>query len=177
MYPRLVLLRQFLREDGSIWISIDDNEVAALRLLMDEIFGAKNFVATVLWQKVYSPKNSARHLSEDHDYVVVYAAKADVWKPNLLPRTEEQDAAYKNPDNDPRGVWKTSDLSARNYYSDGTYSVMSPSGRTIEAPPKGRYWTISKERFGELDRDNRGGPVCLDRKCSWISGALPVAVD
>ena len=86
MYPRLVLLKQFLREDGAIFVSIDDNEVATLRLLMDEIFGAKNFVATVLWQKVYSPKNSARHFSEDHDYIVVYAAKADIWKPHLLPR-------------------------------------------------------------------------------------------
>ncbi|MBC7161459.1 MAG: site-specific DNA-methyltransferase [Immundisolibacter sp.] len=155
MYPRLVLLRQFLRDDGAIFVSIDDNEVAALRLLMDEIFGARNFVATVLWQKVYSPKNSARHLSEDHDYIVIYAANSETWKPNLLGRNESQDAAYKNPDNDPRGPWKTSDLSARNFYSDGTYSLTTPSGRVIEAPPKGRYWTISKERFEELDRDNR----------------------
>ena len=155
MYPRLVLLKQFLREDGAIFISIDDNEVATLRLLMDEVFGAKNFVATVLWQKVYSPKNSARHLSEDHDYVVIYAAKAEIWKLNLLPRTEEQNAAYKNPDKDPRGVWKTSDLSARNYYSAGTYSITCPSGRVIEGPPKGMYWRVSKERFEEFDRDNR----------------------
>lgn len=155
MYPRLVLLKQFLRDDGAIFVSIDDNEVATLRLLMDEIFGAKNFVATVLWQKVYSPKNSARHLSEDHDYIVIYAAKADLWKPNLLPRTEEQNAAYKNPDKDPRGVWKTSDLSARNYYSAGTYSIACPSGRVIGAPPKGMYWRVSKEKFEELDRDNR----------------------
>ncbi|MGK2941798.1 MAG: site-specific DNA-methyltransferase [Immundisolibacter sp.] len=155
MTPRLVLLRQFLREDGAIFVSIDDNEVATLRLLMDEIFGAKNFVATVLWQKVYSPKNSARHLSEDHDYVVVYAAKADIWAPNLLPRTDEQNAAYKNPDRDPRGIWKTSDLSARNYYSAGTYSITCPSGRVIESPPKGMYWRVSKDRFEELDRDNR----------------------
>ena len=155
MYPRLVLLNQFLREDGAIFVSIDDNEVAALRLLMDEIFGAKNFVATVIWQKVYSPKNSARHLSEDHDYIVIYAAKADVWRPNLLPRTERQNAAYKNPDNDSRGVWKTSDLSARNFYSAGTYSIVTPSGRVIAAPPKGMYWRVSKERFEELDQDNR----------------------
>jgi site-specific DNA-methyltransferase (adenine-specific)/adenine-specific DNA-methyltransferase len=155
MYPRLVLLRQFLREDGAIFVSIDDNEVATLRLLMDEIFGAQNFVATVLWQKVYSPKNSARHLSEDHDYIVVYAAKADDWQPNLLPRTDEQNAAYKNPDKDLRGVWKTSDLSARNYYSAGTYSITCPSGRIIEAPPKGMYWRVSQEKFEELDRDNR----------------------
>ncbi|MCM8626882.1 site-specific DNA-methyltransferase [Accumulibacter sp.] len=155
MYPRLVLLKQFLGEDGAIFVSIDDNEVAALRLLMDEIFGAKNFVATVLWQEVYFPKNSARHLSEDHDYIVIYAAKADAWKPNLLPRTEEQNAAYKNPDKDPRGVWKTSDLSARNYYSAGTYSITCPSGRVIEAPPKGMYWRVSKEKFEELGRDSR----------------------
>jgi adenine-specific DNA-methyltransferase len=155
MYPRLVLLKQFLREDGAIFVSIDDNEVATLRLLMDEIFGAKNFVATVLWQKVYSPKNSARHLSEDHDYVVIYASKADAWKPNLLPRTDEQNAAYRNPDDDPRGVWKTSDLSARNYYSAGTYPITCPSGRVIDSPPKGMYWRVSKERFVELERDNR----------------------
>jgi adenine-specific DNA-methyltransferase len=155
MYPRLVLLKQFLREDGAIFVSIDDNEVATLRLLLDEIFGARNFVTTVLWQKVYSPKNSARHLSEDHDYVVIYAANAEIWKPNLLPRTEEQNAAYKNPDRDARGVWKTSDLSARNYYSAGTYSITCPSGRIIDGPPKGMYWRVSKERFAELDRDKR----------------------
>ena len=155
MYPRLVLLRQFLREDGAIFVSIDDNDVASLRLLMEEVFGATNFVATVLWQKVYSPKNSARHLSEDHDYVVIYAQRGETWRPNLLGRTDEQNAAYKNLDDDPRGLWKTSDLSARNHYSDGTYSVITPSGRVIEAPPKGRYWTISRDRFHELDRDNR----------------------
>lgn len=134
-----------MREDGAIFISIDDNEVATLRLLMNEIFGVKNFVATVLWQKVYSPKNSARHLSEDHDYIVIYAAKAETWKPHLLGRNQSQDAAYKNPDNDPRGLWKTSDLSARNFYSDGTYSRVTPSSRVIEGPPKGRYWTIARE--------------------------------
>ena len=109
-----------MREDGAIFVSIDDNEVAHLRLLMDDIFGAGNFVAMVIWQKVYSPKNSARHFSEDHDHVMVYATKASTWKPNLLPRTVAQNAAYKNPDKDMRGVWKTSDLSARNYYGAGT---------------------------------------------------------
>jgi site-specific DNA-methyltransferase (adenine-specific)/adenine-specific DNA-methyltransferase len=122
---------------------------------MDEIFGQGNFITTVIWQKVYSPKNSARHFSEDHDYIVVYAKHADQFSPNLIARTSEQDAAYKNPDNDPRGVWKTSDLSARNFYGDGTYSLITPSGRVIEAPPKGRYWSISKDRFEDLDKDNR----------------------
>ncbi|MDP1536137.1 MAG: site-specific DNA-methyltransferase [Burkholderiales bacterium] len=155
MYPRLALLRQFLREDGAIFISIDDNEVQALRFVMDEIFGASNFIATILWQKVYSPKNSARHFSEDHDYLVVYAKSAHVWKPNLVSRSEEQDAAYKNRDNDQRGPWKTGDLSARNFYSQGTYEIVCPSGRVIPHPPKGMYWRVSKERFVEMDQDNR----------------------
>jgi len=155
MYPRLVLLRQFLREDGAIFVSIDDNEVATLRLLMDEVFGARNFVATVIWQKVFAPKNSARHLSEDHDYIVVYAANADKWQPNLIPRAEEAKARYKNPDNDPRGPWTSGDLQARNYYSEGTYAVTCPSGRVIPGPGRGMYWRVSKEKFAELDRDRR----------------------
>ena len=155
MYPRLALLRQFLTEDGAIFVCLDDNEIGPLRLLMDEIFGASNFVATVLWQKVYSPKNSAKHFSEDHDYVVIYAKKADVWRPNLVPRSDEQDSAYKNRDNDPRGPWKTSDLSARNPDNDGLYSVTSPSGRVIDGPPRGRYWTISKAKFEAFDAENR----------------------
>lgn len=155
MYPRLVLLKRFLREDGVIFVSIDDNEVASLRKVMDEVFGTTNFVATVLWQKVYSPKNSARHFSEDHDYIVVYAARAETWTPRLLPRTDKQNVAYRNPDKDPRGAWKSSDLSARNYYSAGTYQITCPSGRVIEAPPKGMYWRVSREKFNELDKDNR----------------------
>lgn len=155
MYPRLALLRQFLRQDGAIFISLDDNEIHTLRYAMDQIFGPDNFITTVLWQKVYSPKNSARHFSEDHDYVVVYAKKAETWKPNLIPRSEVQDSAYKNRDNDPRGAWKTSDLSARNPYSEGLYSVVCPSGRVINGPPTGRYWTISKDKFKAFDTDKR----------------------
>lgn len=154
MYPRLVLLKQFLRDDGAIFISIDDNEVATLRLLMDEIFGAKNFVATVLWQKIFSPKNSARHLSEDHDYIVVYAANAERWKPHLLPRGDDAKARYKD-DGDPRGPWTSGDLQARNYYSEGTYPVPCPSGRIIPGPGKGMYWRVSKENFDRLDKEGR----------------------
>lgn len=155
MYPRLVLARNLLTQDGVIFVSIDDNEVANLRQLMDEVFGSENFVATVIWQKVYSPKNSARHFSEDHDYIVIYARNAEKWVPGLLPRTAEQDAAYKNPDNDLRGPWKSGDLSARNYYGLGTYAVTCPSGRTIDGPPSGRYWAVSRERFDELNADKR----------------------
>jgi len=155
MYPRLALLRQFLRDDGAIFISLDDNEIHSLRFIMNEIFGHPNFITTILWQKVYSPKNSARHFSEDHDYIIVYAKNAEIWRPNLVPRNEDQDSAYKNRDNDPRGPWKTGDLSARNYYSQGTYEIICPSGRIIPHPPTGTYWRYSKENFSELDRDNR----------------------
>ncbi len=155
MYPRLVLLKQFLREDGAIFVSIDDNEVATLRLLMDEIFGANNFVASSIWNMMDSPKNSARHLSEDHEYVVIYALNKDTWRPNPLARSEEMIARYKNPDNDPRGVWLLSDLAARNFYAQGRYSITTPSGKVIEGPPSGSYWRVSEEKFWELDRDNR----------------------
>ncbi|MDN5935214.1 MAG: site-specific DNA-methyltransferase [Nitrosospira sp.] len=155
MYPRLIMLKQFLRDDGAIFVSIDDNEVATLRLLMDEIFGAKNFVATVLWQKIFSPKNSARHLSEDHDYVVIYALNANAWKPNLLPRGDDATARYKNPDNDERGPWMSGDLQARNYYSEGTYPVTCPSGRVISGPGRGMYWRLSKTNFERLDQEGR----------------------
>jgi site-specific DNA-methyltransferase (adenine-specific)/adenine-specific DNA-methyltransferase len=155
MYPRLVLLRQFLREDGAMFISIDDNEVAHLRSVMDEIFGARNFITTIIWQKMFSPKNTARHLSESHDYVMLYARNADAWQPNLVPRTDEQDKRYRNPDNDPRGVWTSGDVSARNYYSLGTYPITCPSGRVIPGPPAGTYWRVSRDKFAELDADGR----------------------
>ncbi|HAS81402.1 MAG TPA: site-specific DNA-methyltransferase, partial [Verrucomicrobia bacterium] len=155
MYPRLCLLREMLREDGAIFVSIDDNEVQSLRFLMDEVFGRENFVATVIWQKNFSTKNTARHFSESHDFVVVYAMRASVWRPLLLVRSAVHDARYKNPDNDARGAWTSSDLSARNYYSLGTYPVRCPSGRIIERPPAGRYWTISEENFKRLDSENR----------------------
>ena len=155
MYPRLKLARTLLKDDGVIFISISDHEFHNLRHLMNEVFGEENFVATVIWQKVYSPKNSARHFSEDHDYVLVYAQSGEKWTPCLLPRTEEMEARYINPDNDPRGPWKPGDLSARNYYGEGTYPVACPSGRIIQGPPSGRYWVISKAKFDELNSDTR----------------------
>ncbi len=155
IYPRLELLRDLLAEDGSIWVSIDDNEGHYLKVLMDEVFGRSNFLSTMIWRKNYSPKSTARHFSEDHDYILVYAAEAERWRPNLMPRSEKQDKAYKNPDDDPRGPWKTSDLSARNFYSKGIYSITTPSGRFIERPPGGNYWRVSEQKFWELDRDNR----------------------
>lgn len=153
MYPRLQLLHKLLSEDGAIFISIDDNEVGHLRCVMDEIFGGSNFVDTVIWQKNYAPKSSAMHFSSDHEYVLAFAKSAANWRPNLMPRTEKQDKAYKNPDNDPRGLWRPNNLAARNFYSKGTYSITTPSGRVVEGPPPGSYWRVSEEKFKEMDAD------------------------
>ena len=155
IYPRLKLAHSLLKDDGVIFVSIADHEIHNLRAAMNEVFGEESFIATVIWQKVYAPKNSARHFSEDHDYVVVYAKNSDVWIPRPLPRTAEQDSHYSNPDNDPRGVWRADGMSARNFYSKGTYSITTPSGRNIDGPPSGRYWVYSEEKFRELDSDNR----------------------
>jgi len=147
--------REALAEDGVMFVSIDDNEQATLKRLMDRTFEEDNFIASVIWQKVFSPKNTAMYFSDDHDYVLVYAKKAEVWRPNLLPRSEAADKRYRNPDADPRGPWTSGDLSARNYYSLGTYPVETPSGKTISGPPTGTYWRVSKERLKELDTDSR----------------------
>ncbi|WP_049812883.1 site-specific DNA-methyltransferase [Bradyrhizobium japonicum] len=155
MKDRLELIRRLLSDDGSLWITIDDNEVHYLKVLCDEIFGRANFISSVIWRKNYSPKSTARHFSEDHDYVLVIAKNAEKWIPNPMPRTEKQDAAYKNPDNDPRGRWKPGDLSARNYYSKGLYPIKTPSGRLIPGPPNKNYWRVDEEKFWELDKDKR----------------------
>ena len=155
MLPRLKLLRELLRDDGAIFVSIDDNEVHRLRSLMDEVFGEENFVSTVIWEKVYSPKSSAKYFSEKHDFILIYARVKDQFSRGLLPRTAEADARYANPDNDQRGVWKSSDLSARNPYSQGTYAIECPGGRVIGGPPPGRFWVVSETNFRRLDSDNR----------------------
>lgn len=154
MYPRLFLARNLLQDDGVIFISIDDHEVHNLREMMNEIFGEENFIASVIWQKVYSPKNSAKYFSEDHDYILVYSKNAEIWRPEFLPRSEEANSRYINPDNDPRGPWKPDNLTARNYYSKGLYEVTSPSGKKFKAGV-GIYWRFSYERFLGLDKDNR----------------------
>jgi adenine-specific DNA-methyltransferase len=153
MYPRLELLRDLLADEGSIWVTIDDNEGHYLKILMDEIFGRRNFVATLIWEKADSPRNSARQFSSDHDYVHVYARNAD-WVPRKLPRSEESDAIYANPDNDERGPWLPGDPYANKPYSKGQYTITGPTGRTF-SPPPGRFWRISEEKFRELDADGR----------------------
>ena len=155
MLPRLKLLRELLADDGAIFVSIDDNEVHRLRFLMDEVFGEENFVATIVWEKVYSPKSSAKYFSENHDFIIVYARDKEQFDLGLLPRTKEADKRYSNPDDDPRGAWKASDLSARNPYSRGIYAIQCPGGRRIEGPPAGRFWLYSEQKFWEMHEDNR----------------------
>jgi adenine-specific DNA-methyltransferase len=154
MRDRMNLIRSLLSEDGSLWVSLDDNESHYFKVMMDEIFGRQNFVATIIWQKIFTVKNSARHFSDMHDYVVVYAKDATKWQRNLLPRSEDLDSTYSNSDHDPRGPWTTNAVQARNYYSLGEYEIRSPSGRSF-FPPKGTYWRISKETFDKLNKDGR----------------------
>ena len=155
MRDRLEIIKRLLSDDGSLWITIDDNEAHYLKVLCDEVLGRSNFVTTVLWRKNYSPKSTARHFSEDHDYVLVYAKDGAKWLPNLMPRTEKQDKAYRNPDGDRRGPWKPGDLSARNFYGAGIYAITTPSGRLIAGPPNGMYWRVSEAKLRELDLDGR----------------------
>ncbi len=155
MRDRLEMLRHLLANSGSIWINIDDNECHYLKLLLDEAFGRSNFVATVIWQKIYTTKNSARHFSDMHDYILVYAKDKETWEIGSLPRSSKQDDAYDNPDNDPRGPWKATPIHARNPYSQGLYPIETPSGRVISGPPSGTFWRISKPKFLEMDADNR----------------------
>lgn len=154
MKPRLDILKNLLMEEGSIWISIDDDESHYLKVLCDEVFGRVNFVANVIWEKKYSPQNDAKWLSDSHDHILVYSKKKEIWRPYLLPRTEEMDNRYKNPDNDSRGVWKSSDFSVKTYSESYDYPITLPSGRVV-IPPESRCWVTSEERFKELIADNR----------------------
>ncbi len=154
MMPRLYLAKSLLREDGVIFISIDDNEVHNLRLLMNEIFGEENFVAQLIWERAYAPKNDAKYISNSHDYILMYSKQIENFKIGRLARTEEANSRYSNPDNDPRGVWKPSDLSVKTYTPDNDYPITTPSGRIVE-PPAGRCWRLSRNSFRERLQDNR----------------------
>lgn len=154
MYPRLRLARNLLTEDGVIFISIDDNEQANLKKLCDEVFGEENFVANVIWRKKYGIQNDAKYFSESHDYVLCYSKMKSSFVPFPLPRTEEQDRRYKNVDDDPRGVWKSGDLSVGRITEKDRYIIVTPSGRKV-SPPEGRSWVVSEDTFKELVLDNR----------------------
>ena len=154
MYPRLKLARNLLREDGVIFISIDDHEVSNLRKICDEIFGEENFIAQLIWERAYAPKNDARFISNSHDYVLMYVKQIELFSIGRLERTDEANSRYSNPDNDPRGVWKPSDMSVKTYTEACDYPITTPSGRIVE-PPAGRCWSLSKKAFLERLNDNR----------------------
>ncbi len=156
MYPRLKLARNLLRNDGVIFISIDDAEVSNLRKVCDDLFGEENFVDTIIWEKRYSPQNAVQWFSEAHDFILVYALNKEVWKPNLLERSDEMNARYRNIDDDPRGDWKPENATAQAGHGTASqfYELISPSGQKFQ-PPNGRCWVYTKSRMEEMIADNR----------------------
>lgn len=163
---RLEIIRTLLAEDGSLWITIDDNEAHYLKVVCDEVFGRGNFVANVVWQKKFAPQANSVWLSDSHDHVLLYAKNKPQWKPKLIPRHDEATARYKNPDNDPRGPWMSDNFTisltggqrgaqfARTGESENIYEIETPSGRRM-LPSPGRCWRTTKDRFEVLCKDNR----------------------
>ncbi len=151
---RIDILYSLLADNGSMWISIDDDEQAYLKVICDEIFGRANFVCSVIWHKKGTRSNDARWFSDNHDYILVYAKNKEDWKPNLLPRPEDSADGYSNPDNDPRGVWASGPCHAKTPNPKDIYEITTPSGRTL-LPPPGTSWRFSQERFQQLISENR----------------------
>uniref|UniRef100_E6QTB6 Adenine specific DNA methylase Mod n=1 Tax=mine drainage metagenome TaxID=410659 RepID=E6QTB6_9ZZZZ len=143
-----------MSEDGSLWITIDDNEAHYLKVLCDEVFGRANFIANAIWQKKYAPQNDAKWLSDSHDHLLIFAKAKTIWRPNLLPRSAEMDSLYKNIDNDQRGLWMSDNMSVKSYSAATDYPITTPSGRIVN-PPASRCWAFSKEKLAELVSDNR----------------------
>lgn len=154
LYPRLWLAKQLLSDTGVIFCSIDDKNNAYLRGLFDEVFGESNFIANIVWERAYAPVNLKKHFSESHDYILVYAKNINNAVSNGLVRTDESNNRYSNPDNDPRGAWKSSDMSVGPAIQKNIYEIVTPSGRSV-MPPNGRSWVVGKEKFDELVADNR----------------------
>ena len=154
MHKRLELAKNLLSERGVIFISIDDNEQANLKLLCDQVFGEENFVANLIWQKKFSPQNDSKWFSDNHDFIICIARKKENWHPNLLDRNDNTNSRYSNPDNDPRGPWASTDLAVKTYSKDYDYPITTPSGKIV-SPSNGRCWMTSKERMQELIADNR----------------------
>lgn len=155
MYPRLKLARNLLRDDGVIFISIDDNEQANLKKICDDVFGELNFLTDIIWQKKYAPQNDAKYFSDSHEHILCYAKNIDSFSIGLLPRTKEANSRYKNPDNDPRGPWKSSDLTRQEYRPRDDYEITNPKTGKKFSPPKGCSWGRPQETVEEMIGDNR----------------------
>ena len=154
IYPRLKVARDLLSDDGVIFISIDDNEVENLRKICDEVFGERNFLAQVVWERAYSPINLMKHFSPSHDYILCYAKDIETAVCHGIPRTADANARYSNPDNDPRGDWKSSDLSVGPAVQSNIYEIITPSGRSVY-PPNGYSWRLDRQTFNKYVADNR----------------------
>ena len=154
IYPRLKVARDLLSEDGVIFISIDENEVSNLGKVCDEIFGESNIVGKIIWERAFAPKNDAKYFSDSHDYILVYARSINSFDIGLLPRTEDANARYKNPDNDPRGPWSADNMTVKTYSAAYDYEIVTPNG-SIMTPPNGRCWFTSKERMNKLIAEGR----------------------
>lgn len=154
MQTRLKILHSLLSDDGCIWISIDDNEAHYLKVLCDELYGRQNFITSCLWQKIHSVKNDAKHISVNHDYILVYAKDSNKVSFNLLDRTDEMNNRYKNPDNDPRGAWQSGDLVANEERKNGYFDVVGPTGKVFNVP-RGKHWVYSQETLESMINENR----------------------
>ena len=154
MYSRLQVLKELLSEKGSIWISIDDDEGHYLKVLCDEVFGRSNFVSTVIWEKKYTVANDAKWLSDNHDFILVYAKNKEVWRPNLLPRTAKMNRAYKNPDNHPKGVWKATPLHAKSGSLKGQHFSYTFKNGVTFTPPPGTFPRYSAESLKRMDEND-----------------------
>ncbi|WP_276810812.1 site-specific DNA-methyltransferase [Haemophilus pittmaniae] len=154
MLPRLHLAKNLLKDDGVIFISIDDNEQAQLKLLCDEVFGEENFVANIIWQKKYAATNDSKGFSNLHDYILVYK-KSEMFQRNLLPRTEEQNKPYKNDDNDGRGLWRSDNLLVKSFSESAVYPIINPNTGKEYYPPQGSSWRASKNTMDIWLKENR----------------------
>ena len=155
MYPRLFLARNLLKDDGVIFVSIDDDEAANLKKIMDEIFGEENFVTTVIWEKNYSPRNDAKYFSASHDFIVVYAKTKDLWKRNLFLRSDKQNKYYKFDDNDGRGLWRPDNVLVKTFSETGVFGIKNPNTGEVFYPPKGSCYRFSEERAKVLLSENK----------------------
>lgn len=154
IYPRLKVARDLLTDDGVVFISIDDHEMENLKKTCNEIFGEQNFIACIIWQRTYAPISLKKYFSENHDFCLVYAKKKEIFKLNLLPRSEKQNKDYKNPDNDPRGAWKVGNLTVGPAVEKQIYEIIGPTRRKF-LPPSGYCWRFTKEKFEAMRKDNR----------------------
>ncbi len=184
MYPRLKLLHRLLADDGAIFISIDDNEQANLKLIMDEIFGVSNFINNIIWEKNYSPRNDAKYFSASHDMIVAYAKNKNLWKRNLFPRTEKQNKYYKYDDSDGRGRWRPDNVLVKTFSETGVFGIKNPKTEEIHYPPEGSCYRFTKDKAEELLQQNRlffgkdgtGKPQLKRYLSEVIQGVVPQTI-